>query len=107
MIVIICLSVGVGLIFGAIIVGIIWLRRRHQVIDSLIPLEQLIGFSGIVEVPFDCHSQGKVCINASDSILHLRALTDEHHRFAAGDRIVVIATQADRVWVVSEQVFKI
>jgi hypothetical protein len=106
MIAIICIAVGIGLIFGAIIVGAIWLRRRHQVVDSLIPLEQLIGFLGVVEVPFDCRSQGKVRVDASNSILHLRALTDENTGFAAGDRVVVIATQADRVWVVSEQTFK-
>ncbi|MGB7415219.1 MAG: hypothetical protein WA902_13525 [Thermosynechococcaceae cyanobacterium] len=106
MLVIVCLSIGVGAGCGAVIVGLIWLRRRHQIIDSLVPLERLVGMSGVVELPFTPHSQGKVRVNLNDSVLNLRALTDEQNGFELGDRIVVMATQGDRVWVVSEQAFR-
>ncbi|PZD71483.1 hypothetical protein C1752_06374 [Acaryochloris thomasi RCC1774] len=106
MVVLICFSIGVGVGCGVAIATLIWLRRRDQVIDSLIQLEQLVGHAGTVEMPFDHHSQGKVRVDINGSALNLRAFTDDVQGFKLGDRVVVMATQGDRVWVVSEQTFK-
>jgi hypothetical protein len=106
MLVIVCLAIGVGIGCGAAIVALIWLRRRHQIVDSLVPLDRLVGMSGVVELPFNHHSQGKVRVNLKDCVLNLRALTDESQGFELGDRIVVMAAQGDQVWVVSEQTFR-
>jgi membrane protein implicated in regulation of membrane protease activity len=106
MLVMVCFAIGVGVGCGAVIVAIIWLRRRHQIINSLTPLDRLVGMSGVVEIPFNHHSQGKVRVHLNDSVLNVRALTDEPKGFELGDRIVVMATQGNYVWVVSEQTFR-
>lgn len=106
MLILFFLAVGLGLGCGVAIATLIYLRRRHQVVNSLVQLEQLVGRVGTVAMPFDCHSQGKVQVDINGAALNLRAFTDEIYEFKRGDRVVVMATKGDRVWVVSEQAFR-
>lgn len=96
------ISIAVGIICGAVVVWFISLRRR-QAVDSLIRINNIVGRSGIVEIPFDSESQGKVRINFNNSQVDFIAFSDESREFRPGDRVLVVGIKGNKVWVVSEE----
>ncbi|MGB5636917.1 MAG: NfeD family protein [Waterburya sp.] len=93
------ISIAVGIFIGALIVWFIYFWRRREVIDSLMKPEDLIGLCGIVELPFDVESKGKVRVDVKGSKVDLVALTDDSQGFQVGDRVLIIQMQANKVWV--------
>lgn len=91
----------IGMLGGSLIVLLIQMRRRRQVVDSLISAQNLIGLTGTVEVPFDHNSRGKVRLRVKGSIVELSAVTDEAQAFAQGDQVFVTEIRGNRVSVVS------
>jgi membrane protein implicated in regulation of membrane protease activity len=93
------ISVTVGIFIGALIVWFIYFWRQREIVDSLMKPEDLIGLWGIVELPFDAQSKGKVRVEVKGSIVDLVALTDDQQEFLQGDRVLIIQMQGNRVWV--------
>ncbi|MEY2833021.1 MAG: hypothetical protein RLZZ574_2280 [Cyanobacteriota bacterium] len=93
------ISVTVGIFIGALIVWFIYFWRQREIVDSLMKPEDLIGLWGIVELPFDAQSKGKVRVEVKGSIVDLVALTDDQQEFSQGDRVLIIQMQGNRVWV--------
>ncbi|GAB1543727.1 hypothetical protein NUACC21_64030 [Scytonema sp. NUACC21] len=90
-----------GICSGVLIVGLIYLQRRRQIVDSLVRLDNVVGSFGTVEVPFNHNSPGKVRINIKGSLVDFVALTDENQQFNQGDRVVVVAIKGNKVCVVT------
>ena len=93
------ISIALGIFLGALVVWFIYFWRRRKVIDSLMKPEDLIGLCGIVELPFDAKSRGKVRVDVRGSMVDLAALTDDQQGFQVGDRVLIIQMQGNRVWV--------
>ncbi len=93
--------VALGILTGALIVGLIYLKRRRQVVDSLVRINNIVGCFGTVEVPFNHNSPGKVRVNLKGSLVDFVAFTNETQQFNQGDRVVIVATKGNKVWVVS------
>lgn len=96
------ISVTVGVLLGVLVVWLIYLQRRDRAVDSLIRINNLVGISGIVEIPFDDKSQGKVRVNVKGSMVDLVAFTDEPFGFRSGDRIFIVEVKGNQVWVVAQ-----
>jgi membrane protein implicated in regulation of membrane protease activity len=93
------ISITVGIFIGALIVWFIYFWRQREIVDSLMKPEDLIGLWGIVELPFNADSKGKVRVEVKGSIVDLVALTDDQQEFLLGDRVLIIQMQGNRVWV--------
>ena len=93
------ISIAIGVFIGALIVWFIYFWRRREVIDSLMKPKDLVGLCGIVELPFDTNSKGKIRVDVRGSIVDLVALTDDSQEFQVGDRVLIIQMQNNKVWV--------
>ena len=93
------ISVAVGIFIGALIAWFIYFWRRRELIDSLMKPEDLVGLCGIVELPFDADSKGKVRVDVRGSMVDLVALTEDRQELKVGDRVLIIQMQDNRVWV--------
>lgn len=100
--IIITISLVIGICCGALIVWLIYIQRRNQVVDSLVRTDNIIGRCGIVEIPFNRNSQGKVRVNLKGSMIYLQAFTDEEKEFNIGDTVLVMGIKGNKVWVVSD-----
>ncbi|MGA7936774.1 MAG: NfeD family protein [Kovacikia sp.] len=98
--VIVIAAVGMGTLCGAgISVTLRSLRRRQA--DSLVRATDLVGLVGTVEIPFSRTSRGKVRLSVKGSIVDLIAYTDESRELIAGEQVMVVGTEQNRLWVVS------
>lgn len=100
--IIVCISVAVGILCGVFVVWLIYVQQRHQVVDSLVRTNHVVGRFGTVEIPFDSSTQGKVRVNVKGSLVDFIAFTDESREFSTGDRVFVVGMKKNKVWVVSE-----
>ncbi|MEM8504284.1 MAG: hypothetical protein AAF716_14160 [Cyanobacteria bacterium P01_D01_bin.1] len=91
-----------GVLCGGTLVGILR-QLKHRQVDSLLRNEDFAGLVGIVEIPFDPKSKGKVTLEVGDTTLHLVAQTDEERAFGIGDSVLVVGRSQDRLWVVSAE----
>lgn len=89
------------LLGGTLAIALRHLARRHA--DSLIRTEDFAGRVGIVELPFDSKSKGKVRLELRGSVLHMMALTDDTKQFVPGDKVLVVNVESNRLWVVSDE----
>jgi hypothetical protein len=93
-------AIGMGTICGALVAGTLrTLRNRYA--DSLVRSEDVVGLTGIVTLPFDQSSRGKVQIKVKGSQVERIAYTDESHPFQLGDRVLIVGVEKERLWVVS------
>lgn len=97
-----CISVAIGIICGIAIVLLLYIGRRNKAVNSLMRSNQLIGLSGIVEIPFDARSKGKVRVSVRGSMVDFVAFTDEAKAFNQGDRVFIVEIKGNKVGVVSE-----
>jgi membrane protein implicated in regulation of membrane protease activity len=96
------IALAMGLLCGATLVSILRGLKNRQV-NSLVRNEDFAGLVGIVELPFDGRSKGKVRLEVGGSTLHLVAQTDEERSFQPGDPILVVGRTQNRLWVVSAE----
>lgn len=101
LLVIALIALAVGVLGGSLFVLFIQIRRRRQIVDSLISAHNFMGLIGTVEIPFDRYSRGKVRVMVKGSIVELSAITDEDRAFSPGDRIFVTDVKGNRALVVS------
>jgi membrane protein implicated in regulation of membrane protease activity len=98
----------IAIIMGAFCgTAMVWTLRslRKQQANSLVSSQDLLGLVAVVELPFDCHSKGKVRIAVKGSTVELMALTTDDYSFNPGDKVFVVGRENNKVWVVSEQAF--
>ncbi len=94
------LAIAMGLLCGSALTSVLRGLKNRQV-NSLVRNEDFAGLLGIVELPFDASSKGKVRLEAGGSTLHLVAQTDEKASFQIGDPVLVVGRTNNRLWVVS------
>lgn len=95
------MALAMGILLGGTLAAVLrQLARRHA--NSLIRTEDFAGRVGIVELPFDTKSKGKVRLELRGSILHMMALTDDTKQFVPGDKVLVVNVENNRLWVVSD-----
>jgi membrane protein implicated in regulation of membrane protease activity len=99
------LAIAIGIICGTAIVWALHSLRQREA-DSLVRSGDLAGLSGIVEIPFDSSSRGKVRVNAKGMVIDFMASTQEAVAFTKGERVVIVGVEGSRIWVVSEKAFK-
>ena len=89
-----------GLFLGTAIASTLVALHLRQV-DSLVRLTDLAGLMGVVELPFDPQSKGKVRVNVRGTLVDFVARTDEETMFEQGDRVLIVGSENNRLWVVS------
>lgn len=99
------LAIALGIIVGLIIVFLIFLNRRKTSINSLRSSEDLVGQSGVVEIPFDQNCAGKVRVQLESQTLGCVAYSHDPHSFRAGDKVIVVGRNGERVWVIPAHEF--
>jgi hypothetical protein len=72
-----------------------------ETVSSLIRPEEMAGLIGIVEIPFDVSSRGKVRLSLRGSTLSFLAYTQEARSFQRGDAVLVVGLEHNKLWVVS------
>ena len=85
-----------------LILLLLYVGRRNKVVNSLVDSNHILGRSGIVEIPFDVRSKGKVRINLQDHTMEFVAFTDEPKVFSKGDKVFVVEMKGNKVGVVAE-----
>ena len=101
-VVIFAIALLMGFLCGGTLVGILR-QLKHRQVDSLLRNEDFAGLVGVVELPFDPKSKGKVTLEVGDATLHLVAQTDEERPFNVGEPVLVVGRTHDRLWVVSAE----
>lgn len=95
------ISIAVGIFCGISILLLLYIRRGNKTANSLVHSHQIVGLSGIVEIPFDARSKGKIRVNVKGSFVEFVAYTDEA-KFNKGDRVFIVEIKGNQVWVVAE-----
>jgi len=95
-------AVIMGILCGGLVAGGLRLLGRRQT-DSLVRSDDLVGATGIVEIPFDKDSRGKVRLLVKGSQIDMLASTDETKLLQRGDRVLVVGLEQNRLWVVAAQ----
>ncbi|MDY7013991.1 MAG: NfeD-like protein [Cyanobacteriota bacterium] len=99
---IVAISLLVGAFFGTAIV--VLLQRLHDnQANSIIRPNDLIGLLGIVEIPFDRNSKGKVRVSIKGINLDLIAFTESSRALNRGEQICIVGTENNKVWVVERE----
>lgn len=96
------IAVLIGIICGAVIVFVIVIQRRNQRVDSLVSTNNVVGLFAIVEVPFDKTCKGKVQVNIQGATVNFTACTYDHNGFKYGERVFIVESRKNQVWVVGE-----
>ncbi|MCU0570780.1 MAG: hypothetical protein MUF49_29950 [Oculatellaceae cyanobacterium Prado106] len=94
------LAIGVGILCGGTLTFLLRKLQNRQA-DSLVRAENLAGLVGIVELPFDAQSKGKVRLTVRGTVLRQVAMTNDQRTFQQGDRVLVVGIEGGRLWVVS------
>lgn len=95
-------AVLMGIVCGSLVAGSLRFLGQRQV-DSLVRANDLVGLTGIVEVPFDRTNRGKVRLVLKGSTIDLIASTDDEQPLQQGDRVLVVSADQNRLWVVAAQ----
>lgn len=93
-------SMLVGVFCGGVIVFLIFTVRRKILANSLSHNHSLIGRIGIVHIPFDHRSKGKIRVHIDHSTREFIALTDYPHAFQPGDQVLIIQIKNSFVYVI-------
>jgi aspartyl aminopeptidase len=100
---IILISLGVGIGLAILLLILVKLRRLNQQVNSLVDHNSLIGSIGVVQIPFDKNSKGKVRVNVGDSLIDVVAITEGEDKFNVGDKAFILHFQDNKVLVISEK----
>jgi hypothetical protein len=97
------IAIAVGIAIGVIVVLLIFLRRGNEHISSLRQRDRIVGKTGIVSLPFDAGSRGKIRMTIGNGSRIMAATTTDDHSFAIGDPAIIIEVFDDHVCVISER----
>ncbi|MEM8779599.1 MAG: NfeD family protein [Cyanobacteria bacterium P01_G01_bin.49] len=96
------ISLFIGIIFGIVFLLLLKLRRRNTVVDSLVDTQKFIGLTGIVEIPFDQNSKGKIRVNFQGSIIFLTAISHSTDQLKLGEKVLIIELEGNKASVIPE-----
>jgi membrane protein implicated in regulation of membrane protease activity len=94
------IAIFMGLVCGTIAASVLRSLSRNSV-SSLTRPEELTGQIGIVEIPFDADSRGKVRLSLRGSTVGFFAFTQEARAFQPGESVLVVGLENNKLWVVS------
>jgi hypothetical protein len=97
------IAIAVGIAIGVIVVLLIFLRRGNEHISSLRQRDRIVGKVGIVSLPFDASSRGKITVTIGNGSRIIAATSSDNHSFAIGDPVIIIEVLEDHVCVISER----
>jgi membrane protein implicated in regulation of membrane protease activity len=97
------ISIGVGIGLAVLLLILVRLRRLNQQVNSLVERNDLIGLTGIVQIPFDKNSKGKVRVNLQGNLLDLTAITESDDAFEVGEAVIILQSKENKVLVISEK----
>lgn len=99
--VVLAIALAMGLFLGMAIASTFLVLYYRQV-NSLVQSTDLVGLVGLVEIPFDNHTRGKVRVEVRGTVVDFIARTDEqNHEFVLGDPVLIVGNDNNRLWVVS------
>lgn len=75
----------------------------RQSVSSLIRPETLTGQIALVEIPFDANSRGKVSLSIAGSTVSFFAITQEEREFRAGETVLVVGMEHNKLWVAAAE----
>jgi membrane protein implicated in regulation of membrane protease activity len=94
------IAVVMGLLCGTAAAFVLRALGSNQV-NSLTRPDELAGQLGTVEIPFDANSRGKVRLSIRGSTVGFFAFTQEQREFQAGESVLVVGLENNKLWVVS------
>ncbi|HEY9657462.1 MAG TPA: NfeD family protein [Allocoleopsis sp.] len=95
-------AVIMGILCGAMVTGALQVLRRRQT-DSLVRANDLVGLTGVVELPLSANSRGKVRLRVKGSVVDFIAYTEEPKEIAPGEQVLVVGMEQNRLWVVAAE----
>ncbi len=96
------ISLLIGTIIGIIFLILLAIKRRNTQINSLTNSKELIGSTGIVEIPFNQNSKGKIKVNSQGRIIYLVAVTHLEYEFKPGEKVLIIEFINNKTSVIPE-----
>ncbi len=93
-------SIVIGFVCGGLVVFTLFIYRHRILASSLSGSQALAGRIGIVKIPFDYSSRGKIQLQANGSTREVTAITDYPHAFVQGDEVLVVQIKDTQAWVV-------
>ena len=96
------ISLFIGIVLGIVFLILLKLQRRNTVINSLVDRQIFVGLTGIVEIPFDQNSKGKIRINFQGSIIRLIAISHLSHEFKRREKVLIIEFKDNKALVIPE-----
>jgi membrane protein implicated in regulation of membrane protease activity len=97
------ISLGVGIGLAILLLILVKLRHLNRQVNSLLDNNSLIGLIGVVQIPFDKNSKGKVRVNVGDSLIDVAAITEGKEQFNIGDKVFILQFKDNKVLVISEK----
>ena len=94
------IAILMGLLCGTAAAFVLRALGSNQV-NSLTRPDELSGHIGTVEIPFDASSRGKVRLSIRGSTVGFFAFTQEQRKFRAGEQVLVVGLENNKLWVVS------
>lgn len=96
------IALAMGVVCGWV-AAVVMRSLSRQSVSSLVKPEDLTGRMATVEIPFDFNSRGKVRLTVNNSTLSFLAMTQEEREFQAGDQVLVVGLERDKLWVASAE----
>ncbi|MBD1874560.1 DUF1449 family protein [Nodosilinea sp. FACHB-131] len=86
-------------LFCGLVAALVLRSLGQQSVSSLIRPETLTGQIATVEIPFDTNSRGKVSLSIAGSTVSFFAITQEEREFRAGETVLVVGMEHNKLWV--------
>lgn len=86
-------------LFCGLVAALVLRSLGRQSVSSLIRPETLTGQIATVEIPFDSNSRGKVSLSLAGSTVSFFAITQEEREFRAGETVLVVGMEHNKLWV--------
>lgn len=96
------ISILIGIGIGGIFLMLLKLQRRNTVINSFTNLDNLVGLIGVVEIPFDQDSKGKVRVMFEGNTRYFKAVSHLTHQFEVGEQVLITEVKNNKIWVIPE-----
>ncbi len=90
-------------LFCGLVAALVLRSLAQRPVSSMIRPGELTGQIATVEIPFDAHSRGKVCLHLRDSTISFFAMTQEERSFQRGDSVLVVGLEHNKLWVASAE----
>ena len=90
------IAIMIGVSLGLIPIIFIKITRGQQTTrNSLLQLDQLVGSTAIVILPFDYTGQGKVRVKTHNGLI------EYPYTFSKGEKVIIIGLERSQLWVIS------